>query len=123
MESSKQKIIECAVYARPNRAGDHTAEMKLELCRAGAALRGLTIADNHVFKDEGLHAKLDLGSRPGFLALIEAANEDRMQFRYVMVDATETLSRVISEVLNAFSQLSRLGIILVAAKDLIKTNG
>ncbi len=114
-KTKEQKVVSCAVYARPNRSGDHTVEGQLQLYRSEAEQRGWTIAETHIFKDEEPHNKLALHIRPGFSALMEATTNENRPFAYVMVDATETLSRVNSEVLKAFSELARRGIRLVTA--------
>jgi DNA invertase Pin-like site-specific DNA recombinase len=86
----------------------------LGICYAEAKSRGWNISKHHVFFDLGFKANWDLNSRPGFSALMEVAAKQHRQFEFLMVDATESLSRVTSEVLKAFSELARRGIILVA---------
>jgi DNA invertase Pin-like site-specific DNA recombinase len=116
MNHLNQTKIRCAVYARPDRKGAYTVGIQSENCHAEAALRGWTIAQEYIFTDDRLNAMLALGVRPGFAELMREARREPRPFTHLLVDGTQALSRVTSDVLKAFSELSRNGVTLVALK-------
>jgi DNA invertase Pin-like site-specific DNA recombinase len=123
MENTKKTTVGCAVYLRPDRSGKQTTDKKLMDCRSKASRQGWTIATQHIFRDEHPDSMLALQIRPGFSALMEAATKEQRPFDYVIVDASDTLSRTNSEVLKAFRELALRGIVLVAANARTVTDG
>jgi site-specific DNA recombinase len=83
--------MNAAIYARlsVDEDGKDSVAVQVVLCRAEAERRGLTVDTVHVFSDEVSGAAV--GNRPGFKALMQAA--ERRQFATLIVRDLERVAR------------------------------
>lgn len=83
--------MKAGIYARLSveESGKDSVAVQIDLCRAEAKRRGLTVATAHEFSDEVSGAAV--GNRPGFKAMMQAA--EQRQFDTLIVRDLERVAR------------------------------
>ena len=105
-----------AIYARKSTEENGKAEeaksvtRQIDAGRAFAKVKGWTVADAHVFVDDGISGA-EFEKRPGFMAMLDAAK--RREFRVLVVSEPKTLGRETVETPYWVKKLSQAGVEVV----------
>src|SRR5262249_14927820 len=102
-----------AIYARKSTSQDIADEQKsvarqVQHARAYAARKGWTVADEHVYVDDGISGA-EFASRPGFIRLMNAL-KPRPPFQVLIMSEESRLGREAIETAYALKQLVQAGV-------------
>lgn len=106
--------MNAAIYARKSTEQSGVAEdqksvaRQVEHARAFAAARGWTVAEEHVFVDDGISGA-EFSNRPGYMRLLNAL-KPRASFHVLMVSELSRIGREQLETGYAIKQLSQAGV-------------
>jgi site-specific DNA recombinase len=105
-----------AIYARKSTEENDKAEeaksvtRQIDAGRAFARAKGWTVADAHVFVDDGISGA-EFEKRPGFMAMLAAAR--RREYRVLIVSEPKTLGRETVETPYWMKKLSQAGVEII----------
>jgi site-specific DNA recombinase len=114
-------MLTAAIYARKSTdqsaVGDEAESVTRQLAHANeyAARKGWTVADVHVFVDDGFSGA-EFARRPGVQRL-RAALEPRPLFQVLIVSEQSRLSRDTADTLQVLKELARAGVRVYAYQD------
>ena len=115
--------LRAAVYLRVSteeQVSGYGLDVQRERCLAMATVKGWTVAQGHIYADEGLSGTKDATERPrlaAMLAAVEIGNVDA-----VIVLALDRLGRKTRIVLDLVDQLAAAGAQLVSCKESLDTS-
>lgn len=94
MKGAIPKNIQCAVYARysSDLQSDNSIDDQIRNCRRGAKDRDWSILDGHIYVDRAVSGTTIAG-RTGLPRLMDAVNQRKRPFDYILIDDTSRLSR------------------------------
>jgi DNA invertase Pin-like site-specific DNA recombinase len=91
LQTTSENLVPAACYARNAQLNPESIKAQVRACRAYAEAHGLSIADEHVFVDDGASgANFD---RPGWQALQRSGAADDPPFACVIVTEPSRVSR------------------------------
>src|SRR5256885_2460393 len=105
----------CAVYARKSTEQNGVADeaksvtRQIEHAKAYAAKKGWTVADEHVYSDDGISGAVFGGARPGLARLLNAL-KPRPPFQVLVMSEESRLGREAIETAYALKQLVTAGV-------------
>src|SRR5262245_8351985 len=106
--------MNCAVYARKSNERNGVAEdaksiaRQVEHARVYAAKKGWTVADEHVYVDDGISGA-EFVKRPGFMRLMNAL-KPRPQFQVLIMSEESRLGREQIQTAYALQQITDAGV-------------
>ena len=112
--NTKGKLMNAAIYARKSteQAGvsddQKSVARQIDHARQYAARKGWTVADEHVYVDDGISGA-ELANRPGFLRLMNAL-KPRAPFQVLIMSEESRLGREHLEVGYSLKQIIQAGV-------------
>ena len=116
------KLLCAAVYARVSTEMQSRASIddQIRKCRQYAEAHGLTILEEHIYRDEALSG---VGTdRPGLNRILQLALSVAPPFTAILVDDTSRLSRTTENALSIFKRLNFAGVQLIAVSQGINSD-
>ena len=121
LEPNLEESMRAAIYVRKSTAQTgmsedaRSVERQKSRARAYAADRGWTVADEHVYEDDGISGA-EFARRPGFQRLLETLKR-LSPFQYLVVMDESRLGRESIETAHILKQLSLAGVRIFAYLD------